>query len=516
MSLMVTAPIVGFGISILKIAAEFEKSMNTVQILTGATAEEFEKLRNQAKDLGRTTMFSASQAADAMGFLARAGFDVNQIYGAMPATLDLAAASGQDLATTADQMSNIMNVFKMRAEDAGKAADIIAETASSTNTNVTELAEAMSYAGGVAHDYGLSLEETSAILGLMASAGIKSTRAGTALRGGLARLAKPTGEAQRTLKKLGITITDDSGRLRNLADILSDMNSAGADATDMLNIFGRIAATGMTAAMKEAGPVMDELVYKLEHSAGAAAEQAAVQTKGLAGEIKNLKSAWEGLSIAIADAGLLKNVTNLIKELTIKLRELAETDPEGLKAATNFLLALAALGPLTWIVGKAIVLISWIKTAVIWLSKLNPYIQLILGLISLIYYIYTLARDAESLGDAFRLMWEDFLSGIDWALDKIKQLIKLIDFIPGIEIPDWVYKSIPDIYPWQPIPVHRGERSYGLGASYGPPITNNNDINISVTLPEGASEDKVIQATQKSVSDSLDTLARDIQRNFPT
>jgi TP901 family phage tail tape measure protein len=495
MSFLVSAPLIGAGIGMLKVAADFEKSMNVVRVLTKATDEEFEALRQQAKDLGISTVFSASQAADAMGFLARAGFDVNQIMGAMSATLDLAAAAGQDLATTADQMSNIMNVFDIAAEDATGAADVLAMTAASTNTNVTELAEAMSYGGGLAYQFGLTLAETAAIMGAMASAGIKSTRAGTAMRGGLIRLGKPTREAQRTLKRLGVAVRDDEKNIRSLVDILKDLNAAGADATDMVAIFGRIAATGMLAVTKVAGPALDDLIKKIQESGGEAKLQADVMTIGLAGAMKQLRSALEGLAIEVAEAGMLEQVTDRVNQLTKAVRKFAEADPAVLKFLTDLGLILITLGP-----GLAI-----LARVVSTMQKLIPVMRvgaaLLTAALPFADYMEWKKGEISVLGDMFgehpgpfskRKMigyWNDLKTGLNNL------------FTLGLG-----NIGYPTPFRMTPLPA-------GGGPGYHCTIEN-----FQITVPPGTDEslpERVRDASQEGIEEGLRQFGRDIERNFP-
>jgi len=202
LTLGLTTPIVGMGTAMIMTAANFQSGMNKVKAISGATGKDFEALEEQAKDLGATTKFSASEAADGMSFLAMAGFETNEIISAMPGMLDMAAASGLELADAADIASNIMSGFNMEASEAGRVADFLAKTAASANTDVHQLGSAMSYAAPLASELGISAEETAAAIGFMSDAGIQGTRAGTALRGGLTRLVKPSKEAQGVMNRL--------------------------------------------------------------------------------------------------------------------------------------------------------------------------------------------------------------------------------------------------------------------------------------------------------------------------
>ncbi|KKN35510.1 hypothetical protein LCGC14_0782780, partial [marine sediment metagenome] len=210
----------------LRTAAEFEAGMNRVKALTQATRKEFSLLEEKAKTLGSTTVFSARQVTDAMGFLAQAGFSVNEIVGSMRDTLNLAAAAGLDLGTAADIVSNVMSGFGIRVEELGSAVDVLAKASISANTDLLQLGQAMKLAGPVAKQFGLTFEETTAAIALMGNAGFQSTLAGTALRGALIRLAA-------SAKKFGIDVFDARGKLLPLVEIMRRLRTAGLSDTEM-------------------------------------------------------------------------------------------------------------------------------------------------------------------------------------------------------------------------------------------------------------------------------------------
>lgn len=201
----VTLPVVAIGGNALRTAAQFESAMNQVAAVSGATGKQFQELENLAKQLGETTSFSASQAAEGMSFLAMAGFEVNDILESMPGVLNLAAAGQMDLAMASDIASNILTGFGKDASEMSKAVDVLAKTFTSSNTNLEQLGEAMAYVAPVANSAGLQFEEVSAAVGLLGNAGIQASRAGTTLRGAIANLLSPTGEAKKVLDRLGVS-----------------------------------------------------------------------------------------------------------------------------------------------------------------------------------------------------------------------------------------------------------------------------------------------------------------------
>jgi len=347
----------GFAVVTVKTAAEFEESMNKVSAIGGHTGETLEAMTNQAKELGRTTAFSASQAADAMTFLSMAGFDAQETMASMPGVLALAAASGTDLAASADIASNILSGLGLKAEETGRLVDVMAKASSSANMNVMEMGEAFKMVAPMADVAGLSMEGMSALIGKMADAGIKGTMAGTGLKAAIARLLDPTDKMQAAFDGLGLSINNPDGSMRNFIDILADMETAGASAIDYVQIFGREAGPKLMAATKGGIDAVKELRTKLQESGGTAQEMADIQLQGLSGNLKKLKSAFEGMQLAIADSGLLEWVT----KITIKLTEFI---PKVVEFASQHPL-LTKVGVALTAVGVALALLGGPITAVI-------------------------------------------------------------------------------------------------------------------------------------------------------
>lgn len=323
---MVAAPLVGA----VQTAANFEAAMSKVQAITGITSktdERMQALTATARKLGETTQFSATQAAEAMSYLGMAGWDSQQIISGMPGLLSLAAASGTDLARAADIVSDNLTAFGLTANDASHMADVFAVAATKTNTTVEMLGQTMKYAAPVAKAFGASMEETAAMAGLMANAGIKSSQAGTTLRAGFLRLAGPPKKSSKAMEELGISMSDAMTQQEEARAALNglgiDMDSfSGTPAHKMvavLNeirnktqnltgeqklatmqaIFGTEAATGWLSVL-EAGPeAFEELVAKMENCDGAAEQMAKTMMDNAKGAWVQLKSAVEGLSISI-------------------------------------------------------------------------------------------------------------------------------------------------------------------------------------------------------------------------
>ncbi|MFG2678297.1 phage tail tape measure protein [Streptomyces sp. NPDC048392] len=315
-----TVAAAGLGWAALSASGQFEKSMNQVRAVSGATGKDFQDLRNQAKELGATTKFSASEAADGMGFLAMAGFKAKDIMSAMPGVLSLASAGNMDLAMSADIASNILTGYGFKTQQTSRVVDVMAKTFTSTNTNLEQLGEAFKYAGPVTHAAGVKFEETAAAIGLMGNAGIQASMAGTALRGAVTRLLSPTAKVAKTLDKLGVSATDSSGKLLPLNDIVRQLEKSGASTGDMMTIFGQRAGPALLALVDQGSGALVKLTKELENSGGAADKIAKIQMEGLKGQLTSLKSAWEGLMIEIGDLGVLHLATGAVEGVTTSMR----------------------------------------------------------------------------------------------------------------------------------------------------------------------------------------------------
>jgi TP901 family phage tail tape measure protein len=347
----VTAPITALGVNVVRTAGNFQASMNRVKAISGATGTEFKQLTNLAKDLGSTTQFSASEAADALGFLSMAGFSATDSMTALPGVLNLAAAGQLGLADAADIASNILSGYGFQAKDISRVNDVLAKTFTSANVDTRMLGESFKYVGPVAASAKLEFEEVSAAIGLLGNAGIQGSEAGTALRGSIARLLKPTGEVEETLKKLGVRVTDTRGELLPLVDIVGQLEKAGASTADMMTIFGLEAGPAMTALVSQGSGALRTLTQDLRDSGGTAEHIATVQMEGFNGALASLKSAWEGLLIAVGDSGLLDWATDLVDRLTGLVGILSETDSGLVQLGTQILIAAAVVGPVLGAIG---------------------------------------------------------------------------------------------------------------------------------------------------------------------
>lgn len=293
----------GISTAAVKIGSDFEAQMSRVKAISGATGEEFEKLKKQAIQLGADTAFSASEAAQGMENLAAAGFTTSEIMEAMPGMLNLAAASGEDLASSADIAASTLRGFGLEASDAAHVADVLAENANRTNSSVSETGEAMKYVAPLARAAGISLEETAAAIGIMANAGIQGSQAGTTLRGAISRLSKPTDAMTAAMEELGISFYDSKGKMKSLSDQVGIMRKAMSGMTDeqknnyLVTLYGQEALSGMLALINEGEDELSSLTEAYKACDGSAEAAAETMQDNLQGAIEQLGGSAESLGI---------------------------------------------------------------------------------------------------------------------------------------------------------------------------------------------------------------------------
>ncbi len=314
--------------SIVNTGMEFEAQMDRVGAIAGAKGTKLEKLQQQAIDLGASTAFSASEAALGMENLASAGFEVDQIMDAMPGMLDLAASSGEDLATSADIAASILNGFGKEASEAGHVADVLAKNAADTNAAVYDTGEAMKYIAPVAYTAGLQMEEITACIGIMADAGIQGSQAGTSLRGALSRLAKPTDSMLSVMDRLGISFYDSEGKMKSMTEMIEMLQTSMKGLTDeekqkaIVTLFGQNAESGMLALISAGSEELKEKTAALQECDGAAKDMADTMLDNLKGSVDGFTGALETMGIQIYNSmgGPLTNLadwgTEIVNQLT--------------------------------------------------------------------------------------------------------------------------------------------------------------------------------------------------------
>lgn len=312
----------GVAAAAIKVGSDFESQMSRVKAISGATGEEFEQLKEQAMQLGADTSFSASQAAEGMENLAAAGFTTSEIMSAMPGLLNLAAASGEDLASSSDIAASTLRGFGLAASDAAHVADVLAANANRTNSSVADTGEAMKYVAPLARAAGLSLEETAAAIGIMANAGIQGSQAGTSLRGALSRLSKPTDDMTTAMDELGISFYDSNGKMKSLTEQVGMLRQATEGMTDeqknnyLVTLYGQEALSGMLALINEGEGSLGELTEAYRSCDGEAQKAAETMQDNLSGALEQLSGSAETLGLAFYNsvADNLKNAANTATE----------------------------------------------------------------------------------------------------------------------------------------------------------------------------------------------------------
>jgi len=288
--------------ALLNTFVSFRTAMNNVMAITNATDAQFSRLKATAMELGRTTQFTATNAAEAMAFLARTGLDVNQTIAVLPGTLNLAAATAVDLATAADLSTNILKGMGMEISELDGLVDVLAKTTNSSNVDIRELGEAMKEVAPIAKSAGMGVKETAALIGILGDSAIKGGRAGTALRRMLINLTTGAEGAQAVIDRLGLQIFDASGEFVGITSVMGQLNEKNADAADMFKLFGARGLAAANVLRRSGAPAIEAFTKALDKAGGTAERMAKQQMAGLVGELKLLQSQTEASSIAWGDA----------------------------------------------------------------------------------------------------------------------------------------------------------------------------------------------------------------------
>ena len=351
------------------VAAGFEDQMAKVGAVSRASSEEMAALEATARELGATTQFTAVQVGEAEQYLAMAGFSAKENIAALPGVLNLAAATATDLGRAADISSDILSAFGLEAEQMTRVADVLALTCATANTNMELLGDTMKYVAPVARMAGLSLEETSAMAGLLGNVGIKGSQAGTTLKAMLNKMAAPTKEAQELFQKLGVTVKDSAGNLRSPVTVLGEMAAGlkkmgtAEQIAAMKMIVGEEAIAGFSELIEKEGiGAIAEYAKQLEAGGGSAAEMAARMNDTLAGSLRGLSSAWESVQITVGKL-FIPAVRGAVDGMTgfLRLLDKAAQNPFG-----------AALLKIVSAVSLTVVALTGLSAAIWFFSSVGP------------------------------------------------------------------------------------------------------------------------------------------------
>ena len=384
--LPVTAGVTALGTIAVKTGADFDAAMSKVAAVSGATGSEMDALREKAREMGSKTKFSASEAADAMNYMAMAGWKTNDMLSGIEGIMNL-AASGEDLASTSDIVTDALTAFGLSASDSGHFADILAAASSNANTNVSMMGETFKYAAPVLGSLGYSAEDSAIAIGLMANAGIKSSQAGTALRAAITNLAKPTDTVASAMEQYGISLTDSSGKMYSLRELMEQLRqklgglSEAEQAQAAASLFGKEAMSGMLAIINGSPADFEKLSNAIDTCSdtvdgynGTTEKMAAVMQDNLAGQVTILKSQLEELAISFSDILMptIRSIVSRIQELVDKLNQL---DPQTKETIAKIALVAAALGPMLVVLGKTISSVGTVFSAVSKLPALFSTVQ---------------------------------------------------------------------------------------------------------------------------------------------
>ncbi|MGN0491249.1 phage tail tape measure protein [Ruminococcus sp.] len=301
----VTAGIAAGGTAAATVGSSFEAAMSKVSAISGSTGKDLQSLTDKAKEMGAKTKFSASESAEALQYMAMAGWDTKSMLDGIDGIMSLAAADGLDLATTSDIVTDALTAFGLKASDSTHFADVLAKASSSANTNVSMLGESFKYVAPLAGSMGYSVEDISVALGLMANASVKGSMAGTSLKTALSNMAAPTDSMAAIMTKYGISLEDANGKSKPLIDVLKQLREkfSGLSETEQTaaasTLFGKEAMSGMLAIINASDSDFKKLTENINNADGAAKSMADTMQDNLKGQITILKSALEGLGIEI-------------------------------------------------------------------------------------------------------------------------------------------------------------------------------------------------------------------------
>lgn len=377
----VTLPIVGIGTAAVKTSMDFEAAMDKVASLSGAQGENFDRLRDKALEMGAQTMYSATESAEALQYMALAGWDTEDMLDGLEPILKLAGAAGMDLGRASDIVTDGLTAMGLTAKDAAHFADVMAVTMSKSNTDVNQLGEAFKYVAPLAGAMGYSIEDLNLALGLMANAGIKASQGGTSLRRVLQNLSNPTDKVAGAMAKLGISMFNPDGSAKSLYDLMVELResirglSEEEQAMYASTIAGSTGLSGLLAIVNASDEDFNKLTDAIYNADGAGMEMYDTMTNNLQGSVTELMSALESLMISMGDllVPLIKDVVSMIQGWVEHLNSLDETQKQQI---IQVALVVASIGPLITIIGKLFTSISTVVKFVQLLSA-NPVILLV-------------------------------------------------------------------------------------------------------------------------------------------
>lgn len=355
----VTMPILGVGTAITMMSANFEEGLSKVEAISGASTKEMELLTAKAKEMGSSTKFSATEAASAFEYMAMAGWQTEDMLNGIEGIMNLAAASGEDLALVSDICTDALTAFGLSAKESAHFADVLAQASNASNTNVAMLGESFKYVAPVAGALGYTVEDTSIALGLMANAGIKAGNAGTALRAALSQMLKPSDPVLTAMKQLDISLTEADGSSKSLSKVMLMLRERFGGLTEAqkaeyaATIFGTEAMSGMLAIINASEGDYNKLTNAINNADGTAKNMAKTMQDNLKGQLTTIKSKIEGAAISLGETlvPMLGKAVDKLEDAVDWFNSLDEATQENI---VKWGALAATIGPALVVGGKAI------------------------------------------------------------------------------------------------------------------------------------------------------------------
>ena len=464
-----TVPLVGLGTVAVNTTATFDSSMSKVQAISGAVGDDFDRLREKAKEMGAKTKFSASEAADAFTYMAMAGWKTEDMLEGIDGIMSLAAASGEDLALTSDIVTDALTAFGLQAKDSAHFADVLAAASNSANTNVSMLGESFKYVAPVAGALGYTAEDTSIALGLMANSGIKASQAGTALRTMLTNLANPTDNMAEAMEILNVSLTDSSGNMKSLREIMEDLKrgfstlSEAESAQVAAMLAGKEGMSGLLAIVNSSEADFNKLAEAIDNADGTAENMANTMLDNLSGQLTILKSALEGAAIAFGDLlmPLIRDLVGLLQKAVDWVNNLTDEQKETIVRIAE---VVAVVGPALLILGKVVKtiisvinIINTVKTVILALNPViaalnavlaaNPIGIIIVAITALVAAFIYLWNNCEEFRNFWKNLWEGIKEVFNAVVDWIGQAVEdVATFFK--ELPTKIGEAIDAVIEW--------------------------------------------------------------------
>ena len=437
----VTLPLVGLGTAAIKTGMDYEAGMSKVQAISGATSSEMDKLGEKAMEMAAKTKFSTADSAEAYQYMAMAGWKAGDMVDGLSGIMNLAAASGENLGTTSDIVTDALTAFGLKASDSGRFADVLAAASNNANTNVSMLGESFKYVAPVAGALGYSVEDTSVALGLMANSGIKASQAGTSLRTAMTNMASPTREMQKVMEQYGISLTDADGNMLSFSEIMEVLRErmGGLDeatqATAASHLFGKEAMSGMLAIINAAPEDFDKLTEAINNSSGTTEKMASIMQDNAAGAFERLKSAVDVLFTKLSES-LLPIFTSVVETVTEVVNWFGNLDKGTQELILTIAGIAAAVGPVLVVVGNLITAVGQIGSGITGLIGIvskaggafsglfsllaaNPIALVVVAVAGLVAAFVGLWNNCEGFRNFWIGLWDNLKSVVSTAIDAI-------------------------------------------------------------------------------------------------